>query len=98
VEEKAVVDGLFACEIGREEMEDAIDMDGVGVPADLAEDAVGDMLAKRSLMLDAGRGATGFGVTNGVEEVMVEIAGGGDVRPENAARCASVVRPGVVAD
>jgi hypothetical protein len=29
---------------------------------------------------------------------MVEVAGGGDVRPEKADRCASVARPGVVAD
>lgn len=44
---------------GREEMEDVIDIDGVGVLVGLFEDVVGDRLAKRSVMLDAGGGATG---------------------------------------
>ncbi len=75
-----------------------MDTDGVGEFVGLLEDVVGDIFAKRSLMLDAGGGATGWGAANGVEDVMVEIAGGGDVRPEKADRCASVVSPGVVAD
>ena len=79
-------------------MEDVVEKDGVGVLVCLSADVVGDILAKRSLMLDFGGGATGCGAANGVEEVMVEVAGGSDVMPENAARCASVVRPGVVAD
>lgn len=33
-----------------------------------------------------------------MEERIVEVARGGDVKPENAFRCASVIRPGVVAD
>ena len=73
-------------------------MDGVAVFVGLPADAGGDMFAKRSLTFDAGGGTTGLGATNGVEEVMVEPAGGEDIGPENPDRGASVVRPGVVAD
>jgi hypothetical protein len=100
VEVKPLVEGLAGCCAGGEEMMDEVmDIDGVGVPVVLVDEAVGDMLAKRLLMLDFGAGATGCGAAKEVEEVMVEVAGGGgDVRPEKAVRCASVVRPGVVAD
>lgn len=83
---------------GREEVEDVIGRDGVVI--DLLEDVMGEMLAKRSLMLDVVVAATGFGAAKGVDEVIVEVIGrgGDDVRPEKAVRGASVVRPGVVAD
>jgi hypothetical protein len=53
------MDDLFACDDGGEEMEGGMDMDGVGGTIGLPEDEEGDILAKRSLMLDACAGATG---------------------------------------
>lgn len=54
------MDGFVAWDGGaREDKEDVMEMDGVGVFVGLPEDVVGDMLAKRTLMLDAGWGATG---------------------------------------
>lgn len=93
-----LVDDLLACETGRDAIEEVMDMAGVGVPVCLPDDTVGEMLAKRSLMLEDCRGATGCGAAKGVEEVIVEVAGGGDARHGTADRCASVVNPGVVAD
>ena len=51
---------MVACDGGgREEKDDVIDSGGVEVFVCLFEDVVGDKLAKRSFMLDAGGGAMG---------------------------------------
>lgn len=94
------VEDLGAWDVGKELMEDVIEMDGVGVAVPLDEETVGDMLENRSFIFDVWAGATGCGAANGVAEVMVEVAGGGggELRPVNPLRCASVTKPGVVAD
>ena len=78
---------LGACDVGKELIDDVIEMDGMGVAVFLDDEVVGDMLENRSFRFDVWAGATGCGAANGVVEVIVEVAaGGGEVRPENPVR------------